>query len=100
MISHLQLADFSFFRFGINGTCVLEKFDVKPVLTVSSLVLSFWPGKAVGSLNLGNFFASHKGYSHQGFDQLSTEGSDQERNDEDSSDSENEEYYAPNQSSS
>ncbi|XP_029940275.1 peptidyl-glycine alpha-amidating monooxygenase A isoform X6 [Salarias fasciatus] len=51
-------------------------------------------GKAVGSLNLGNFFASHKGYSRQGFDQLSTEGSDQERN-EDSSDSENEEYSAP-----
>lgn len=59
-----------------------------------------WPGKAVGSLNLGNFFASHKGYSRQGFDQLSTEGSDQERNDEDSSDSENEEYSAPPQSSS
>lgn len=51
-------------------------------------------GKAVGSLNLGNFFASHKGYSRQGFDQLSTEGSDQERNDEESSDSENEEYSA------
>ncbi|KAM9306556.1 peptidyl-glycine alpha-amidating monooxygenase B [Pholidichthys leucotaenia] len=51
-------------------------------------------GKAVGGLNLGNFFASHKGYSRQGFDQLSTEGSDQERNDEDSSDSENEEYSA------
>ncbi|KAM8827392.1 peptidyl-glycine alpha-amidating monooxygenase B isoform 5-T13 [Spinachia spinachia] len=48
-------------------------------------------GKAVGSLNLGNFFASRKGYSRQGFDQLSTEGSDQERN---SSDSENEEYSA------
>ncbi|KAE8284730.1 Peptidyl-glycine alpha-amidating monooxygenase B [Larimichthys crocea] len=59
-------------------------------------------GKAVGSLNLGNFFASHKGYSRQGFDQLSTEDSDQERNDEDSSDSENEEYSAvpPPQSSS
>ncbi|XP_040915603.1 peptidyl-glycine alpha-amidating monooxygenase isoform X2 [Toxotes jaculatrix] len=59
-------------------------------------------GKAVGSLNLGNFFASHKGYNRQGFDQLSTEGSDQERNDEDSSDSENEEYSAlpPPQSSS
>ncbi|XP_051794330.1 peptidyl-glycine alpha-amidating monooxygenase A isoform X2 [Acanthochromis polyacanthus] len=59
-------------------------------------------GKAVGSLNLGNFFASHKGYSRQGFDQLSTEGSDQERNDDDSSDSENEEYSAlpPPQSSS
>uniref|UniRef100_A0AAQ5Z936 Peptidylglycine alpha-amidating monooxygenase n=1 Tax=Amphiprion ocellaris TaxID=80972 RepID=A0AAQ5Z936_AMPOC len=56
----------------------------------------------LGSLNLGNFFASHKGYSRQGFDQLSTEGSDQERNDDDSSDSENEEYSAlpPPQSSS
>ncbi|XP_041826674.1 peptidyl-glycine alpha-amidating monooxygenase A isoform X2 [Melanotaenia boesemani] len=52
-------------------------------------------GKAVGGLNLGNFFATHKGYSRQGFDQLSTEGSDQERNVEDSSDSENEEYSAP-----
>ncbi|XP_034089161.1 peptidyl-glycine alpha-amidating monooxygenase A isoform X2 [Gymnodraco acuticeps] len=51
-------------------------------------------GKAVGSLNLGNFFASHKGYSRQGFDQLSTEGSDQDRHDVDSSDSENEEYSA------
>jgi len=46
----------------------------------------------VGGLNLGNFLASHKGYSRQGFDQLSTEGSDQERNN--SSDSENEEYSA------
>lgn len=68
------------------------------------VTLYFLPrsGKAVGSLNLGNFFASRKGYSRQGFDQLSTEGSDQERNDEDSSDSENEEYSAlpPPQSSS
>ncbi|KAK5607474.1 hypothetical protein CRENBAI_021222 [Crenichthys baileyi] len=52
-------------------------------------------GKAVGTLNLGKFFASHKGYSRQGFDQLSTEGSDQERNVEDSSDSDTEEYSAP-----
>ncbi|TNM92457.1 hypothetical protein fugu_019469, partial [Takifugu bimaculatus] len=44
-------------------------------------------GKAVGGLNLGNFFVSHRGYTRQGFDQLSTEGSDQERNNE-SSDSE------------
>uniref|UniRef100_A0A665TPB0 Peptidylglycine alpha-amidating monooxygenase n=1 Tax=Echeneis naucrates TaxID=173247 RepID=A0A665TPB0_ECHNA len=49
---------------------------------------------SVGTLNLGNFFASHKGYSRQGFDQLSTESSDQEHNDEDSSDSDNEEYSA------
>ncbi|KAM6976282.1 peptidyl-glycine alpha-amidating monooxygenase A isoform 2-T3 [Tautogolabrus adspersus] len=50
-------------------------------------------GKAVGGLNLGNFFASRQGYTRQGFDQLSTEGSDQDRM-EDSSDSENEEYSA------
>uniref|UniRef100_A0A674PD46 Peptidylglycine alpha-amidating monooxygenase n=1 Tax=Takifugu rubripes TaxID=31033 RepID=A0A674PD46_TAKRU len=48
-------------------------------------------GKAVGGLNLGNFFVSHRGYTRQGFDQLSTEGSDQERNN-DSSDSEYEEF--------
>ncbi|TNM92459.1 hypothetical protein fugu_019471 [Takifugu bimaculatus] len=48
-------------------------------------------GKAVGGLNLGNFFVSHRGYTRQGFDQLSTEGSDQERNNE-SSDSEYEEF--------
>ena len=62
--------------------------------TVDNPHASLRPGKAVGSLNLGNFFASHKGYSRQGFDQLSTEGSDQERNGPDSSDSENEEYSA------
>lgn len=50
------------------------------------------PGKGVAGLNLGNFFVSHRGYSRQGFDQLSTEGSDQERNQEESSDSEYEEY--------
>lgn len=46
----------------------------------------------MGGLNLGNFFVSHRGYTRQGFDQLSTEGSDQERHQEDSSDSEYEEY--------
>uniref|UniRef100_A0AAX7SHX3 Peptidylglycine alpha-amidating monooxygenase n=1 Tax=Astatotilapia calliptera TaxID=8154 RepID=A0AAX7SHX3_ASTCA len=74
------------------------------VVVISIGVFISWrkKSKAVGSLNLGNFFPSHKGYSRQGFDQLSTEGSDQERNDEDSSDSENEEYSAlpPPQSSS
>lgn len=55
----------------------------------------FSSGKAVGGLNLGNFFASHKGYSRQGFDQLSTEASDQEKDEEESSDSEKEEYSAP-----
>uniref|UniRef100_A0A673GQ06 peptidylamidoglycolate lyase n=1 Tax=Sinocyclocheilus rhinocerous TaxID=307959 RepID=A0A673GQ06_9TELE len=52
-------------------------------------------GKAAGSLNLGNFFASHKGYTRHGFDRLSTEGSDLEKDDEDGTDSENEEYSAP-----
>ncbi|XP_023652166.2 peptidyl-glycine alpha-amidating monooxygenase B isoform X4 [Paramormyrops kingsleyae] len=52
-------------------------------------------GKAGGGLNLGNFFASHRGYSRKGFDRLSTEGSDQEKDDEDATDSENEEYSAP-----
>ncbi|KAK2490381.1 hypothetical protein MC885_016834, partial [Smutsia gigantea] len=36
-------------------------------------------GKGSGGLNLGNFFASHQGYSRKGFDRLSTEGSDQEK---------------------
>uniref|UniRef100_A0A3B4AGG1 Uncharacterized protein n=1 Tax=Periophthalmus magnuspinnatus TaxID=409849 RepID=A0A3B4AGG1_9GOBI len=65
----------------------VQELEGRPVYIVLT-------GKAVGSLNLGNFFAAHKGYSRQGFDQLSTEGSDQERIDEDSSDSENEEYSA------
>ncbi|XP_040198837.1 peptidyl-glycine alpha-amidating monooxygenase isoform X3 [Rana temporaria] len=51
-------------------------------------------GKGAGGLNLGTFFASHKGYSRKGFDRLSTEGSDQEKDDDDGSDSE-EEYSAP-----
>ncbi|XP_053267124.1 peptidyl-glycine alpha-amidating monooxygenase [Pleuronectes platessa] len=68
--------------------------DVKGEPSSVGGILGRIRGKAVGSLNLGNFFASHKGYSRQGFDQLSTEGSDQERNGEDSSDSENEEYSA------
>uniref|UniRef100_A0A8C1RKX2 peptidylglycine monooxygenase n=1 Tax=Cyprinus carpio TaxID=7962 RepID=A0A8C1RKX2_CYPCA len=52
-------------------------------------------GKAAGSLNLGNFFATHKGYTRHGFDRLSTEGSDLEKDEEDGTDSENEEYTAP-----
>ncbi|XP_072310100.1 peptidyl-glycine alpha-amidating monooxygenase B isoform X3 [Eucyclogobius newberryi] len=69
-------------------------FEGKPESSSVGGILGKLRGKAVGSLNLGNFFATHKGYSRQGFDQLSTEGSDQERIDEDSSDSENEEYSA------
>ncbi|XP_023585921.1 peptidyl-glycine alpha-amidating monooxygenase isoform X5 [Trichechus manatus latirostris] len=51
-------------------------------------------GKGTGGLNLGNFFASRKGYSRKGFDRLSTEGSDQEKDEDDASESE-EEYSAP-----
>uniref|UniRef100_A0A8B9SUJ4 Peptidylglycine alpha-amidating monooxygenase n=1 Tax=Anas platyrhynchos TaxID=8839 RepID=A0A8B9SUJ4_ANAPL len=50
--------------------------------------------KGGGGLNLGNFFASHKGYSRKGFDRLSTEGSDQEKDEDDGTDSE-EEYSPP-----
>lgn len=71
-----------------------NQFEVKAEPPSVGGILGKLRGKAVGSLNLGNFFAAHKGYSRQGFDQLSTEGSDQERIDEDSSDSENEEYSA------
>lgn len=58
-------------------------------------ILSKIRGKAAGGLNLGNFFATHKGYTRHGFDRLSTEGSDLEKDDEDGTDSENEEYSAP-----
>ncbi|XP_009460673.1 PREDICTED: peptidyl-glycine alpha-amidating monooxygenase isoform X3 [Nipponia nippon] len=51
-------------------------------------------GKGGGGLNLGNFFASHKGYSRKGFDRLSAEGSDQEKDEDDGTDSE-EECSAP-----
>ncbi|XP_077646120.1 peptidyl-glycine alpha-amidating monooxygenase isoform X5 [Lonchura striata] len=47
-----------------------------------------WKGS--GGINLGNFFASHKGYSRKGFDRLSTEGSDQEKDEDDGTDSEEE----------
>ncbi|KAM9793535.1 peptidyl-glycine alpha-amidating monooxygenase isoform X4 [Syngnathus typhle] len=70
-----------------------NRYEVKTEPGAVGGILGKISGKAVGSLNLGNFFASHKGYSRQGFDQLSTEGSDQERNGE-SSESENEEYMA------
>uniref|UniRef100_A0A8C5B885 Peptidylglycine alpha-amidating monooxygenase n=1 Tax=Gadus morhua TaxID=8049 RepID=A0A8C5B885_GADMO len=52
-------------------------------------------GKAVGGLNLGNFLATHKGYTRQGFDRLNTEGSDHEKEEDYTTDSENEEYSAP-----
>ncbi|XP_023605435.1 peptidyl-glycine alpha-amidating monooxygenase isoform X8 [Myotis lucifugus] len=60
----------------------------------SGRVLGKLRGKGSGGLNLGNFFASRKGYSRKGFDRLSTEGSDQEKDEDDGSESE-EEYSAP-----
>lgn len=60
----------------------------------SGRVLGRFRGKGSGGLNLGNFFASRKGYSRKGFDRVSTEGSDQEKDEDDGSESE-EEYSAP-----
>uniref|UniRef100_A0A803XMK0 Peptidylglycine alpha-amidating monooxygenase n=1 Tax=Meleagris gallopavo TaxID=9103 RepID=A0A803XMK0_MELGA len=60
----------------------------------SGRILGRLRGKGGGGLNLGNFFASHKGYSRKGFDRVSTEGSDQEKDEDDGTDSE-EEYSAP-----
>ncbi|XP_065776615.1 peptidyl-glycine alpha-amidating monooxygenase isoform X9 [Muntiacus reevesi] len=76
------------------GIEVQEIKDSERKLEASSArVLGRLRGKGGGGLNLGNFFASRKGYSRKGFDRLSTEGSDQEK-DEDASESE-EEYSAP-----
>ncbi|XP_041915809.1 peptidyl-glycine alpha-amidating monooxygenase B isoform X3 [Alosa sapidissima] len=72
-----------------------DDYEVKLEPNSSGGILGKLRGKAAGTLNLGNFFASHKGYTRQGFDRLSTEGSDQEKDDEDATDSENEEYAAP-----
>ncbi|XP_065716372.1 peptidyl-glycine alpha-amidating monooxygenase isoform X6 [Patagioenas fasciata] len=60
----------------------------------SGRILGRLRGKGSSGLNLGNFFASHKGYSRKGFDRLSTEGSDQEKDEDDGTDSE-EECSAP-----
>uniref|UniRef100_A0A8D0G9Q4 Peptidylglycine alpha-amidating monooxygenase n=1 Tax=Sphenodon punctatus TaxID=8508 RepID=A0A8D0G9Q4_SPHPU len=62
--------------------------------TSSGRIFGRLKGKGSGGLNLGNFFASRKGYSRKGFDRLSTEGSDQEKDEEDATDSE-EEYTPP-----
>ncbi|XP_059031563.1 peptidyl-glycine alpha-amidating monooxygenase isoform X17 [Mustela lutreola] len=74
---------------------------VIPVVVLLAIALYIWwkkskafGGKSGGGLNLGNFFASRKGYSRKGFDRLSTEGSDQEKDEDDGSESE-EEYSAP-----
>ncbi|XP_023379376.1 peptidyl-glycine alpha-amidating monooxygenase isoform X11 [Pteropus vampyrus] len=77
------------------GIEVQEIKDSEHKLEASSgRVLGKLRGKGSGGLNLGNFFASRKGYSRKGFDRLSTEGSDQEKDEDEGSESE-EEYSAP-----
>ncbi|XP_059729311.1 peptidyl-glycine alpha-amidating monooxygenase isoform X6 [Haemorhous mexicanus] len=61
----------------------------------SGRILGRLRGKGGGGINLGNFFASHKGYSRKGFDRLSTEGSDQEKDEDDGTDSEEECSVSP-----
>ncbi|XP_037386018.1 peptidyl-glycine alpha-amidating monooxygenase isoform X12 [Talpa occidentalis] len=73
-----------------------NKADSEHKLEASSgRVLGRLRGKGTGGLNLGNFFASRKGYSRKGFDRLSTEGSDQEKDEDEGTESEEEEYSAP-----
>uniref|UniRef100_A0A2K6BD44 Peptidylglycine alpha-amidating monooxygenase n=1 Tax=Macaca nemestrina TaxID=9545 RepID=A0A2K6BD44_MACNE len=76
----------------------IEVQEIKGRITAANLtqfvIVWFFSGKGSGGLNLGNFFASRKGYSRKGFDRLSTEGSDQEKEEDDGSESE-EEYSAP-----
>ncbi|XP_037386019.1 peptidyl-glycine alpha-amidating monooxygenase isoform X13 [Talpa occidentalis] len=78
------------------GIEVQENKDSEHKLEASSgRVLGRLRGKGTGGLNLGNFFASRKGYSRKGFDRLSTEGSDQEKDEDEGTESEEEEYSAP-----
>ncbi|XP_039561626.1 peptidyl-glycine alpha-amidating monooxygenase isoform X10 [Passer montanus] len=72
--------------YGADGECKLD--------STSGRILGRLRVKGGGGINLGNFFASHKGYSRKGFDRLSTEGSDQEK-DDDGTDSEEERSVSP-----
>ncbi|XP_063820149.1 peptidyl-glycine alpha-amidating monooxygenase isoform X5 [Pseudophryne corroboree] len=85
---------------GVSFILIITLIIIPVVALVAIAIFIRWRkariygGKGSGGLNLGTFFASHKGYSRKGFDRLSTEGSDQEKDDDDGSDSE-EEYSAP-----
>ncbi|KAM6362779.1 peptidyl-glycine alpha-amidating monooxygenase isoform 8-T10 [Pluvialis apricaria] len=85
---------------GVSFVLVTTLLIIPVVVLLAILVFIRWRkttvygGKGGGGLNLGNFFASHKGYSRKGFDRLSTEGSDQEKDEDDGTDSE-EECSAP-----
>ncbi|XP_068836139.1 peptidyl-glycine alpha-amidating monooxygenase isoform X9 [Capricornis sumatraensis] len=84
---------------GVPAVLITTLLVIPVVVLLATALFIRWKksrafgGKGGGGLNLGNFFASRKGYSRKGFDRLSTEGSDQEK-DEDASESE-EEYSAP-----
>ncbi|MEE6459900.1 hypothetical protein FKM82_000764 [Ascaphus truei] len=85
---------------GVSLVLIITLLIIPIVVLIAITIFIRWRkvrvygGKGSGGLNLGTFFASHKGYSRKGFDRLSTEGSDQEKDDDDASDSE-EEYSAP-----
>ncbi|XP_075693107.1 peptidyl-glycine alpha-amidating monooxygenase isoform X4 [Rhinoderma darwinii] len=87
-------------KVGVSVVLIITLLIIPVVVLVGIAIFIRWRksrmygGKGTGGLNLGTFFASHKGYSRKGFDRLSTEGSDQEKDDDDGSDSE-EEYSAP-----
>ncbi|XP_036266812.1 peptidyl-glycine alpha-amidating monooxygenase isoform X9 [Pipistrellus kuhlii] len=85
---------------GVPVVLITTLLVIPVVVLLATAVFIRWKksrafgGKGSGGLNLGNFFASRKGYSRKGFDRLSTEGSDQEKDEDDGSESE-EEYSAP-----
>ncbi|XP_032940564.1 peptidyl-glycine alpha-amidating monooxygenase isoform X9 [Catharus ustulatus] len=81
---------------GVSFVLITTLLIIPVVVLLAILVFirwrktTFYGGKGGGGINLGNFFANHKGYSRKGFDRLSTEGSDQEKDEGDDTDSEEE----------
>ncbi|XP_039945201.1 peptidyl-glycine alpha-amidating monooxygenase isoform X5 [Hirundo rustica] len=83
---------------GVSFVLITTLLIIPVVVLLAILVFIRWRKTIVygnnwkggGGINLGNFFASHKGYSRKGFDRLSTEGSDQEKDEDDGTDSEEE----------
>ncbi|XP_023799169.1 peptidyl-glycine alpha-amidating monooxygenase isoform X8 [Cyanistes caeruleus] len=86
---------------GVSFVLITTLLIIPVVVLLAILVFIWWRkttvfgGKGSGGINLGNFFASHKGYSRKGFDRLSTEGSDQEKDEDDGTDSEEERSASP-----
>ncbi|XP_027512633.1 peptidyl-glycine alpha-amidating monooxygenase isoform X13 [Corapipo altera] len=82
---------------GVSFVLITTLLIIPVVVLLAILIFIRWRKTTVyggkgggGGINLGNFFASHKGYSRKGFDRLSTEGSDQEKDEDDGTDSEEE----------